>query len=654
MYYRDFRSGSERKERKKEDSDWIKNARRDRSKSVELPSDWPPFSDSEPELPGSPKHVAQQQQQQRQLPDEESGAIPKKRPSYDTPDEDVRNRRTRRALRRRQTTVDEGNNDSPQRQTADIHLKILQLLSESNPNQEELNRLKSELESRRKSEDEESRRERRRRRRAARRERSSSSGSNNQQQQQHQNVANALANIFGQGPNTHIATDHEDTTEGAVHCFQDEFGNWHSYTFGPESTGTASTVNQATTSTNSRLLSSMLQQQQQQEPPQPPQQQPQSQPQRTSRSNSNNSVSSGLTVILDSPAMVFQPSTSSRTNVDHSSSPSNASRIANRSLTATTNSSNTNTIFLNPAAISTNFRSHRSPLHLFAESLLERTRQSVTDESNRMAAVPQVRTDDLLRAAGLAQARREVSFGEIVTEDGNAIAVNESAGSNGHHHQHHHHHHHNPGRFFFSDSSVSGPKVKKYYNFKLIPRFNFFNVRVDFDRLKLLTVLDRNITWSENVLSVLLAVVVAAFTALILQTDYYRDLWIFLFCAVSAGCQYSLLKSVQPDSASPTHGFNRVIVFSRPIYFILCCALVLSLRRLAECGSDCMRIYSFYGYSFPTERGVDLAVDIVYGFILCFPIIFLLGKLSFFNCVQSTVKSRFNEWPPSAPFHSLN
>ena len=35
----------------------------------------------------------------------------------------------------------------------------------------------------------------------------------------------------GTTPGTHLAVDYEDTTEGAVHCFQDEFGNWHSYTF---------------------------------------------------------------------------------------------------------------------------------------------------------------------------------------------------------------------------------------------------------------------------------------------------------------------------------------------------------------------------------------------------------------------------------------
>ena len=107
------------------------------------------------------------------------------------------------------------------------------------------------------------------------------------------NTSSALANIFGgskcvicqytvfpfslfdlfvaaQSTSTHIATDHEDTTEGAVHCFQDEFGNWHSYTFGTDSSGTASNVNRSqqqtasaggnTNPNNLRVISNVFQQ----------------------------------------------------------------------------------------------------------------------------------------------------------------------------------------------------------------------------------------------------------------------------------------------------------------------------------------------------------------------------------------------------------
>ncbi len=35
---------------------------------------------------------------------------------------------------------------------------------------------------------------------------------------------NVLENIVVNSTNKHIATSHQDTTEGAVHCFQDEYG----------------------------------------------------------------------------------------------------------------------------------------------------------------------------------------------------------------------------------------------------------------------------------------------------------------------------------------------------------------------------------------------------------------------------------------------
>ena len=238
----------------------------------------------------------------------------------------------------------------------------------------------------------------------------------------------ALVNILAAGSTvdntgTHLATDHEDTTEGAIHCFQDEFGNWHSYTFGQESSGTARTVASASAPTNtmSTLASTR--------------------PQvsniysshgvvaplaKSSRANSNaslDSFTSGLTVILDSPAMSFQPKRASSINnsgamegedVDEYSQSGGTigsiagSSITNRSRYERRGSSSdrraevgssyigprstgglshqlsvidrafdrqqSNTTNSTLGSISGTFRSHRSPLHLFAESLLERTR----------------------------------------------------------------------------------------------------------------------------------------------------------------------------------------------------------------------------------------------------------------------------------------
>ncbi|VDK35635.1 unnamed protein product, partial [Gongylonema pulchrum] len=52
---------------------------------------------------------------------------------------------------------------------------------------------------------------------------------------------------------THIAVDHEDTSQGAVHSFQDEDGNWWTYAFDEHGVGTAHALG------SSRALMEMLQ-----------------------------------------------------------------------------------------------------------------------------------------------------------------------------------------------------------------------------------------------------------------------------------------------------------------------------------------------------------------------------------------------------------
>lgn len=113
----------------------------------------------------------------------------------------------------------------------------------------------------------------------------------------------------------------------------------------------------------------------------------------------------------------------------------------------------------------------------------------------------------------------------------------------------------------YDEPSQSKKTTKYYYKWKiskLLP-----SIKIQFDRLALLALLDRNLTMLETIFSTLLAAAVAGFGLLILQQGFYKDIFAFLFCFVTAGCQYSLLKSVQPDAASPTHGYNRIIVFSR-------------------------------------------------------------------------------------------
>lgn len=138
--------------------------------------------------------------------------------------------------------------------------------------------------------------------------------------------------------------------------------------------------------------------------------------------------------------------------------------------------------------------------------------------------------------------------------------------------------------------------------------------KISFDRLALLAILDRNVTLAENFGSILLAFGVGICAGKVLDLGHYTDLCLFLFCAVTASCQYSLLKSVQPDSASPTHGFNRITVYSRAIYFVICCLLILLLESFQN---------------LPQE--LEYFKEGVYVFVLCFPLVFVLGLLPQIN-----------------------
>lgn len=70
--------------------------------------------------------------------------------------------------------------------------------------------------------------------------------------------------------------------------------------------------------------------------------------------------------------------------------------------------------------------------------------------------------------------------------------------------------------------------------------------------------------------------------SLVLQAGLYCDAGALAFCLTLAGAQYSLLKSVQPDAASPVHGFNKAAAYSRPVYLCLCTTIVLVTNKWLE------------------------------------------------------------------------
>lgn len=165
-------------------------------------------------------------------------------------------------------------------------------------------------------------------------------------------------------------------------------------------------------------------------------------------------------------------------------------------------------------------------------------------------------------------------------------------------------------------------KPKQYYRFWVLPGKW---LRVRYDRLALLALLDRNRRVVENIFSVLLASLVAFLGFLLLLQNFFRDIWVFQFCLVIASCQYSLLKSVQPDAASPMHGHNWIIVYSRPVYFCLCCVLIWVFDL--TCHAETLQPFTLYGVTFFSTHFLACVRDLLIVFALCFPIIFLFGLL---------------------------
>ncbi|GFT28219.1 pecanex-like protein 1 [Nephila pilipes] len=358
-----------------------------------------------------------------------------------------------------------------------------------------------------------------------------------------------LANLLST-PGTHLASSHNDTSPGAIHCFQDEHGNWLTYTFDENSTGIARGLS---TAADVKLLEFMMD--------------------NKWETASHSSSSSRSTVILDSPAAVLHANKSGSmfsTALDTAQAPPLVHTIRGNNMRM----ESTTSLRYNRARRNT----------MLASTLAASAAQAST------TGIPATLSN--LSQTASSQAGTDTDIG--------------------------------CGRIRFSDlSRMRPPKPKHYYRYWVLP-FKFIKIR--FDRLALLALLDRNLTVLENVISIVLAVLVAVLGALSLSRNLFEDMWSFIFCFVIASCQYTLLKSVQPDAASPTHGYNRVILYSRPVYFCVCCLLLNTLQTSIDYRLTLPPV-TLYGIALLSSDLIIKAKDIVVIFVLFFPVIFSLGLL---------------------------
>nr|XP_026498026.1 protein pecanex [Vanessa tameamea] len=410
----------------------------------------------------------------------------------------------------------------------------------------------------------------------------------------------------------HFATSFDDTTDGAIHCFMDEYGNWMSYTFDKNSSGRAQAQPIPLPDKDEGVRCNH----------------PKSV---ENHDNSQETAGEGSCGSLESEAANSEsiPKPKRGDSIDQSSSNqgSNNPLLSSNNNVSTivpinTNSSNKR-FYVFDGGTGSHTDQPRSPVAYVTDSLLE---QIEAERQSRMG-LPSMHINFLMsqqRAQQQAQQQAENTSTHIpslmpsIGEESLDINIRSKYPK-------------------LSDDleKSNKPKSKSYYKFKLS---KCLEVKVTMDRLKLMALFDRNLTFRETFISIMLAVAVAALGSMVLNLGFYRDIYAFWFCFIMAGSQYSLLKSVQPDSASPVHGFNKMVVFSRPVYFCLCtailCAVNNQLQQISPPEETHLRTrrnahdakpLTIYGFELSERDCLYVIQEIISKFLLFFPLAFSLG-----------------------------
>ena len=420
--------------------------------------------------------------------------------------------------------------------------------------------------------------------------------------------------------NVHFATSFDDTTDGAIHCFMDEYGNWMSYTFDKNSSGRA------------------------QAQPIPLPEKEDQQNVRINRvkpidnpDNSQETAGEGSCGSLESEAgnsesipkkrgdSIDQSSSNQGSNNPLLSSNNNVSTV----VPINTNNANKRFYVFDGGTGSSHADQPRSPVAYVTDSLLE---QIEAERQSRMG-LPSMHINFLMnqqRAQQLAaqQQAAENVYANIPPIPSLMPSIGEESVEMN-------------LRSKFSKlmdemEKANHPKPKSYYKFKLS---KCFELKISMDRLQLMALFDRNLTCKETFVTIFLAVMVAVLGSMVLNLGFYRDIYAFWFCFIMAGSQYSLLKSVQPDSASPVHGFNKMVVFSRPVYFCICTALLCGVHSYLEQTApftdevhtrrkrsfDDTKPITIYGFEMNERDFLQVIQEILSKFLLFFPLAFSLG-----------------------------
>ncbi|XP_050663936.1 pecanex-like protein 1 [Leptidea sinapis] len=404
----------------------------------------------------------------------------------------------------------------------------------------------------------------------------------------------------------HFATSFEDTSDGAIHCFMDEYGNWMSYTFDKNSSGQTSAIPIPLPEKSDNPRSNAVK---------PPDNAENSQETAEGSCGSLESETGNENLKSKCVDSIDKNSSNLGSNNPLMSSNNNVSTV----VPINTNNGNKRFYVFDGGTA----EQARSPVAYVTDSLLE---QIEAERQSRMG-LPSMHINYLMsqqRAQQQAQQQADTtasthipslmpSIGEETVE----IKL-----------------HNRICKILDDIEKNSKLKTKSYYKFNLS---KCFEVKVSMDRLKLMALFDRNLSFKDTSVSIMLAIAVSILGSMVLNLGYYRDIYAFWFCFIMAGSQYSLLKSVQPDSASPVHGFNKMVVFSRPVYFCLCTAILCVVNSQmqnisaedtnsrSKRSTDAAKPLTIYGLEVNERDCLYIVQEIISKFLLFFPLAFSLG-----------------------------
>ncbi|VVC93426.1 unnamed protein product [Leptidea sinapis] len=404
----------------------------------------------------------------------------------------------------------------------------------------------------------------------------------------------------------HFATSFEDTSDGAIHCFMDEYGNWMSYTFDKNSSGQTSAIPIPLPEKSDNPRSNAVK---------PPDNAENSQETAEGSCGSLESETGNENLKSKCVDSIDKNSSNLGSNNPLLSSNNNVSTV----VPINTNNGNKRFYVFDGGTA----EQARSPVAYVTDSLLE---QIEAERQSRMG-LPSMHINYLMsqqRAQQQAQQQADTtasthipslmpSIGEETVE----IKL-----------------HNRICKILDDIEKNSKLKTKSYYKFNLS---KCFEVKVSMDRLKLMALFDRNLSFKDTSVSIMLAIAVSILGSMVLNLGYYRDIYAFWFCFIMAGSQYSLLKSVQPDSASPVHGFNKMVVFSRPVYFCLCTAILCVVNSQmqnisaedtnsrSKRSTDAAKPLTIYGLEVNERDCLYIVQEIISKFLLFFPLAFSLG-----------------------------